>query len=393
MTSTVHGADAAHRVVDADTHLTERHDLWTSRAPAAVKDQVPHVAQVDGQATWVAGNNVMGRAGAGGVIDRDNKKGRSFEALYEWGIDRVHQGAYDPVARLEMMDEAGVYAQVIFPNTVGLGGQSLSQAIDDPALRLLCVEIYNDSNAEMQDASNNRLLPMAVLPAWDIDACVREAQRCAALGMRGVNITSDPQDQDSPDLASRAWDPLWEVCADSQLPVHFHIGASLTTMTFFDNYPWPSHDDDTKLAIGGTLLFVGNSRVVVNIICSGMLERHPELKIVSVESGAGWVPFILEALDYEMAENAPVLRNETLSMSPTDYFKRQIYATMWFERTNLPTLVDAIGEDNILFETDFPHPTCLYPDPLTSAHENMRELSETARNKILGGNATRLYRL
>ena len=164
-------------------------------------------------------------------------------------------------------------------------------------------------------------------------------------------------------------------------------------MTFFDNYPWPSHDDDTKLAIGGTLLFVGNGRVVVNIICSGMLERHPELKIVSVESGAGWVPFILEALDYEMAENAPTLRNETLSMSPSDYFKRQIYATMWFERTNLPSLVAAVGEDNILFETDFPHPTCLYPDPLTSAHENMRDLSETARNKILGGNATKLYRL
>ncbi|HEU5301283.1 MAG TPA: amidohydrolase family protein [Acidimicrobiia bacterium] len=393
MTSTLQDTDFEHRVVDADTHLTERHDLWTSRAPTNLVDQMPHVEQVDGEATWVVGGNVMGRAGAGGVIDRDNNKGRSFEALYEWEIDRIHEGAYDPVARLEMMDEAGVHAQVIFPNTVGLGGQSLSQAVDDPALRLLCVEMYNDSNAEMQDASNNRLLPMAVLPAWDVDACVREAQRCASLGMRGVNITSDPQDQDAPDLASRAWDPLWEVCADQHLPVHFHIGASLTTMTFFDNYPWPSHDDDTKLAIGGTLLFVGNSRVIVNIICSGMLERHPELQIVSVESGAGWVPFILEALDYEMSENAPVLRNETLSMSPSDYFKRQIYATMWFERTNLPTLVDAVGEDNILFETDFPHPTCLYPDPLTSAHENMRELSETARNKILGGNATRLYRL
>lgn len=381
------------KVVDADTHLTERHDLWTSRAPAGMRDRMPHVAEVDGQATWVVGDAVMGRAGAGGVVDRNNQKGRSFEALYEWEIDRVHPGAYDPVARLEMMDEAGVWAQVIFPNTVGLGGQALSQAIDDPALRMLCVEMYNDSNAEMQEASGNRLLPMAVLPAWDVDACVREAQRAAGLGMRGVNITSDPQDQGAPDLASRAWDPLWEVCADAGLPVHFHIGASLTTMTFFDNYPWPSHDDDTKLAIGGTLLFVGNGRVVVNIICSGMLERHPQLKIVSVESGAGWVPFILEALDYEMAENAPNLRNETLSMSPSEYFKRQIYATMWFERTDLPSLVKAVGEDNILFETDFPHPTCLYPDPLTSARDNMRELSETARNKILGGNAQRLYRL
>jgi predicted TIM-barrel fold metal-dependent hydrolase len=381
------------KVVDADTHLTEVHDLWTSRAPAALKDRMPHVEQVDGEATWVVEGNVMGRAGAGGVVDKDNNKGRSFEALYEWEIDRIHQGAYDPVARLEMMDEAGVDAQVVFPNTVGLGGQGLSQAVLDPELRLLCIEMYNDSNAEMQEASRNRLLPMAVLPAWDIDACVREAQRCAAMDMRGVNITSDPQDQDAPDLANRAWDPLWEACATLSLPLHFHIGGSLTVMTFFDNYAWPSHDDDTQLAIQGSMLFIGNSRVIVNIICSGMLERHPELKVVSVESGAGWVPFTLEALDYEMTENAPRLRNETLSMSPSEYFKRQIYATMWFERTDLPSLVRAVGEDNILFETDFPHPTCLYPDPLTSAQENMRELTAEQRSKILGGNAAKLYRL
>ena len=244
----------------------------------------------------------------------------------------------------------------------------------------------------MQANAGNRLLPMAILPAWDVDACVAEAQRAKTLGMRGVNITSDPQDQGGPDLANRAWDPLWEVCADLELPVHFHIGASLTTMTFFGNYPWPSHDDDTQLAIGGTLLFIGNGRVVVNIICSGMLDRYPGLKVVSVESGAGWVPFILEALDYEMAENAPRLR-EQLSLSPSEFFKRQIYATMWFERTDLRALVGAVGEDNILFETDFPHPTCLYPDPVASANDNMRELSVTARNKILGGNAARLYHL
>ena len=164
-------------------------------------------------------------------------------------------------------------------------------------------------------------------------------------------------------------------------------------MTFFENYAWPSHDEDTQLAIQGTMLFVGNSRVIVNVICSGMLERHPELKVVSVESGAGWVPFTLEALDYEMSENAPNLRNETLSMSPSEYFKRQIYATMWFERTDLPSLVKAVGEDNILFETDFPHPTCLYPNPVGSADENMRDLTEVQRHKILGGNATKLYRL
>jgi predicted TIM-barrel fold metal-dependent hydrolase len=380
------------KVIDADTHLTERHDLWTSRAPAGMKDRMPHVADVDGQATWVVEGAILGRAGAGGVIDKQKVKGRSFEALYEWTIDRIHEAAYDPVARLEVMDETGIWAQIIFPNVVGLGGQALAQAVEDPALRILCVEIFNDARAELQAESDNRLLPMAIMPAWDVDACVREAQRAKTLGMRGVNITSDPQDQGAPDLASREWDPFWEACSGLQLPVHFHIGASLTTMTFFGEYPWASHNDDVKLAIGGTLLFIGNARIVVNVICSGMLERFPELKIVSVESGAGWIPFILEALDYEMAENAPKDR-AALSLLPSEYFKRQIYATTWFERTNLPQLVAAVGEDNIMFETDFPHPTCLYPDPLGVAEENMRELSPTARSKILSLNATSLYQL
>jgi predicted TIM-barrel fold metal-dependent hydrolase len=353
---------------------------------------MPHVERVDGAATWVVDGEVLGRAGAGGVIDRDGVKGRSFEGLYEWEIEQAHVAAYDPKARVELMDDIGVWAQVVFPGVVGLGGQGLASVVQDLELRTVCLEIFNDASAELQAESGDRLLPMALLPAWDVASCVREAERAASLGLRGVNLTSDPQDLGAPDLASRDWDPLWEACASLHMPVHFHIGASLTTMNYFGTYPWPSHDDDTQLAIGGTLLFIGNARVVVNIICSGMLERFPELKIVSVESGAGWVPFILEALDYEMAENAPGLR-ASLSLSPSGYFKRQIYATTWFERSDLPTIVAAVGEDNIMFETDFPHPTCLYPDPLKTAEENMRGLSTDAQRKILGDNAAKLYRL
>src|SRR6516225_1184116 len=103
------------RVIDADTHLTERHDLWTSRAPTGMRDRMPHVTQVDGQATWVVEGEVLGRAGAGGVVDKENTKGRSFEALYEWEIDRIHEAAYDPAARVELMDDTGIHAQIIFP--------------------------------------------------------------------------------------------------------------------------------------------------------------------------------------------------------------------------------------------------------------------------------------
>jgi predicted TIM-barrel fold metal-dependent hydrolase len=341
---------------------------------------------------WMVDGVELGFAGGGGVIDRHGDKGRALEALYEWTFDQIHPGAYDPKARIEVMDDSGIWAQVCFPNSIGLGGQGISDVVKDPALRLLCIQIYNDAMGEVQAESGLRLLPMPVLPAWDVDACVVEATRVAGLGLRGVNMTSDPQDLGAPDLANRAWDPLWEVCAEYHLPVHFHIGASLTTMTYFGTYPWESQNEDTKLAIGGTLLFIGNARVLANIILSGMLERHPTLQMVSVESGVGWIPFILEALDYEMSENAPK-ELDKLSMLPSEYFKRQLFATFWFEKNNVPALIASVGEDNVLFETDFPHPTCLYPKPLDTVAEKMSALTPEVQRKVLGENAAKLYRL
>lgn len=380
-------------IIDADSHWSEPADLFTSRAPAGYQDRVPHVEEVDGQPMWVFDGHPMGRFSAGAVIGRDGHKEPADNALHHWTTDEVHVGAYDPKVRLQVLDECGIDRQVIFPSTIGLGGQDLG-LVEDASLCRLAVEIYNDRMAEVQAESNNRLLPMPLMPAWDIDTSIAEAKRVAALGARGVNMTSDPQDLGAPDLANRAWDPFWDVCAELQLPVHFHIGASVTGMTFFGKYPWESHAPNTQLAIGGTLLFIGNARVVTNLILAGIFDRHPDLKTVSVESGVGWIPFILEALDYEMSENAP---EELAAMKklPSEYFRSNIYATFWFEknRGKLPDLIDAVGEDNILFETDFPHPTCLYPNPLQTVEDKMATLSPEARRKIFGENARKLYRL
>ena len=380
-------------VVDADSHWCEAPDLFTSRAPEAFKDRVPRVEEVDGQPTWVFDGHPVGRFGAAGVIARDGHKEEAHRALMEWSHDEVHLGAWDPEVRLGVLDECGIDFQVIFPSTIGLGGQDLGM-VDDPALRRLAIEIYNDAMAEIQCDSGDRLLPLPLMPAWSVEDSVREATRMAGLGARGVNMTSDPQDLGAPDLANRAWDPFWEVCADLGLPVHFHIGASVTGMTFYGKYPWDSHADNTKLAIGGTLLFIGNARVVTNVILAGIFDRHPDLKMVSVESGVGWIPFILETLDYEMSENAP-RELAALAKPPSEYFARNMYATFWFEnnRNKLPDLVEAVGEDNILFETDFPHPTCLYPNPLQVVEAKMGTLAPGARRKIFGENARALYRL
>ncbi len=380
-------------VVDADSHWSEPADLFTSRAPAQYRDRVPHVESVNGEPTWVFDGTPVGRFSAGGVIARDGSKESSYHALFEWTTEDVHMGAWDPKTRLGVLDECGIDHQIIFPSTIGLGGQGLG-AGDDPVLTRLAIEIYNDAMAEIQSDSGNRLLPLPLMPAWSVDECVREAKRVAALGARGVNMTSDPDDLGGPDLANTAWDPFWQVCSDLHLPVHFHIGASVTAMTFFGKYPWASHPMNTQLAIGGTLLFIGNARVVTNLILARIFDRFPELQMVSVESGVGWIPFILEALDYEMAENAPEELSQ-MKKAPSEYFRSNLYATFWFEnnRNKLPELIEAVGEDRILFETDFPHPTCLYPSPLDTVAPKMATLAPTTRRKIFGENARKLYRL
>jgi predicted TIM-barrel fold metal-dependent hydrolase len=379
-------------IVDADTHLIETADLWTSRAPASLQDRVPRVEEVDGKPTWIMEGNVLSTAFVGGVIRSDGAKIPTDIAYSQWGFEDVHAGGYDLAARLALMDAAGVSAQIAFPNNLGLGGQSVAKASSDQSLLNACVEIYNDFGAEVQERSGNRILPMAIMPAWSVEACVREARRAHAMGMRGVNITADPSDQGAPDLAEPVWDPLWTTCTELQLPVHFHIGNSDTSMSFYDMYSWGSHPQSLKWAISGMMLFIGNARSIVNIIASGMLERHPELQIVSVESGVGWIPFVMEALHYEIAENSPADLAK-LSLTPLEYFQRQIYATTWFERADIAYVVQRLGEDRIMFETDYPHPTCLYPEPLKNAAENLQDVSPTAREKILSGNATRLYRL
>lgn len=384
------GLPAGLRVVDADTHITEPHDLWTSRAPRAYRDQVPHVADVDGVPHWVVDGGVLGRASASGVVRHDGVRSRGTDFI-SWTFDDVTPAAHDVDARLAVMDELGIWAHIVYPNTAGFGGQRFGD-IGDPRLKLLCATLYNDAMAELQEQSGERLFPMGLIPWWDIDDSVAEVRRMHALGLRGVNTTSDPQQAGGPDFSSCAWDPLWEVCADLGMPVNFHIGAAHNSLSWFGSSPWPGLGPDEKLAVGSAMMYLTNARVLANFIYSGVLERHPNLKIVSVESGIGWIPFFLEALEHQLGETAPGSMDH-LSLSPSEYFRRQIHACFWFEKRDIARTIERIGVHNVLFETDFPHPTCLYPDSLDVAAEATRQLAPDVVQAVMKDNAARLYNL
>jgi uncharacterized protein len=376
-------------VIDVDTHFTEPPNLWTSRASARFKDQVPRVVDnVTGNAKWMMGDIELGDARAAGVISRDGSKSMGTQFI-DWDFSKVHEGAYLVKPRLELMDKMGIFAQIVYPNLVGFAGHKFD-LVKDPELRYECIRIYNDAMAEFQAESGGRLFPMAVLPWWDIERSVKEIARTHALGLRGVNTNTDPHLHGLPDLSDAKWNPMWEAASSLNMPVNFHIGASATSVSWFGDAPWPSFSDAVKLALGSAVLYLSNVRVLGNLIYSGIFERFPKLKMVSVESGIGWIPFFLEALDHQESETSSG-QLDHLSMKPSDYFRRQIYGTFWFERRNIANNIRVVGVDNCMFETDFPHPTCLYPDPLESAWEGLIGFSDGDRRKVLSSNAAKLY--
>jgi predicted TIM-barrel fold metal-dependent hydrolase len=384
------------KVIDVDTHLSEPHDMWTSRAPAKWKDRVPQVIDDgNGNKRWmIDGNRYMGVSSACSVVHRDGRQAEGVD-FTSWQIDDVHPACSQTKARIALMDEIGVHAQIVYANVMGFAGQGRGEANSkalppmDEDLRLISTQIFNDAMGEMQAESGDRLLPMAMMPWWDIKLAMVEAERCFAMGMRGININSDPHIHGMQDLSGEYWYPLWELCQDRGIPVNFHIGASDASMSWYGDTPWPSQSPAHKLSIGGTMMFISNARVVCNIIASGMLDRFPSLKFVSVESGIGWLPFILEALQYQMDTSS----SHRYELTALEYFRRQMYGCFWFENQDSADAIRKLGVDNVLFETDFPHPTCLFPDPFGKVADGIAQLTEAERRKVMSTNAAALYNI
>jgi predicted TIM-barrel fold metal-dependent hydrolase len=373
-------------VIDADTHITEVHDLWTSRASAKYRDRVPQVKEVGGELAWyIDGDQRMGPAMTACCIRKDGSKSFGFE-LTRMKIGDVYEGAFDMKARVAFMDEAGISAQIAYPNLLGFGNQK-SMGVD-PDLRLVTTQIFNDASAEIQQASGNRVFPMALLPWWDIPASLAEAERCRKMGLRGVNLNSMPEAQGYPVLGDAHWTPLWELLSDHNLPVNFHIGGGMENTDWYGSGGWPTDDLRLKMAFGSSQMPLTNFRILSNIFLSRFLEKFPRLKIVSVESGVTWIPFMLESLEYQMQD-----QGIQYDIPLFELFQRQVYACTWFDKRLLPESARLLGIDNVLYETDFPHPTCVYPDPLNFIADAAAGFTPDERAKVFGLNAARLYNI
>jgi predicted TIM-barrel fold metal-dependent hydrolase len=375
-------------IIDVDTHVTEDPNLFTDRVSKKWGDLVPHV-RYDERAredSWYIGGEKFTSAwGSASMGWEDRWPERPMVR------EDVDPASYDANARVALLDRLGFRAQALYPNVAGFGGQRFLDLRAYPELMIACVRAYNDFLADWMSVAPDRFIGIASLPFWDVELSVQEIQRAAEIGHRGILFSGAPHELGFPFLADPHWDRIWAAAQDAGMPISFHLGSGDVTKAF----------NPERIAVEGFLPTVVRSttesyceigKQLNDLLVSGILPRFPDLKFVMVESGAGIVPFVLESADWQFLRYRMSSQRPYFTDKPSDYFRRQVSVTFWFERID-PDVLERVGVGNVLFETDFPHPSALNADEVREAVSGVMASHGEDAQRLLYGNAAALYRL
>ena len=379
------------RVIDTDSHIIEPEDLWTARVPKKFVNDVPRVdlKPADGKRHWRIGDRWLMTPGFYAPAGFNE-----YPPAVPGDYDDIQRGSWDAKARLEVMDDYGLYSQILYPNLIGFEAPLFIELGEE--LSLLCTRVYNDWLLEWASADPDRLIPIAMLPFWNVEESVKEMERCVEAGHRGVLFANKYEMIGLPPFTSTHWDPIYEAAQSLGISINFHVGfqssaegaAGMMTAAL-------EHFDAAQTALFTSLSLMSNATSLATVVTSGLCERFPTLKFVSVESGFGYVTYLMEVLDWHW-KGYGAYKNS--SLLPSEYFRRQCYGSFWFERETLPLL--ATYPDNFMFETDYPHPTSMAPGPCSPAQkpadhiaEAFADVPEDLARKALHDNAAAVYNL
>ena len=374
-----------YKVISADCHIDLiwlPPDLFTANASRELKDRMPFVTDGEKGPVWVSNSgaqfglrNGMGSGGREYIPGQIHRSDRmAAEGLFEDGKKGIRR-LTDPELRIKDQDRDGVQAEVLF----GILGAGMR--LNDPEAATEMMRVYNEWLADFCDTHPDRFAGLAAIPNHDIGAAVAEIGRVVKRGgLRGLEVANT---LDMKPLYDPNWAPLWKAIHDSGLPMHFHtIGSKKPDM---DAMPPLQARQAHAVYITGFQL--GMARILMEIIYSGVLEEYPDIRVVIAESGTGWIPYILERMDLEWEDQ---YKDLTLTMKPSEYWYRQCKATYQSDKIGV-RLIDLLGEDNVMWGSDFPHPDGIWPDSQSFIENELGGLPAKTRAKIVCGNAARLY--
>lgn len=369
-------------LISVDDHVQETPELWTRRlSKTKWGDRIPHLeTQPDGSERWVVDGQALQLAGvgsAGALMDDRNRMPQRWE--------EVPAAAYRPSERLRAMNADGVAYSALYPTVAGSSGENFGR-LTDPALELACVQAYNDWLIEEWLSTSKRFIPQCIVPLWPAEAMVAEIRRAVAMGHKGVVFPTVPMElRNVPHINDPAYDPIWAVCQDLNVPVCFHP-SSFNTIEFTAHKYFTGKLSGALQALTrpASLVFV-----LVNLLLSRIVFRFPKLKFVFAESSLGWGTYLLEYADHQAEQDR--LRLEGYPKL-SEIFRRHCYLTGWYDRAALKTDT-YLPVGNILWSSNFPLATSTWPTTRGYLARSLEGLSKESQRCILSENAVNLYRL
>ncbi len=396
-------ADRDFLVVDADGHTMEPDDLWVDRMDAARwGDWIPRkVIEDEVYETIYVGGRIRG----GGREQRDALAaavGKTPRELFDLLQQIRVPGGHDPQARLVDMDRDGIDVAVLYPSlALFFGPCDPIPALGDVDFVAACQRAYNDWVAEYCSAAPSRLFGMAVVPLQDPERAVAELERAVNLGLKGALIRPSPYveaDGSFLPLNHSVYDRFWSACSDLDVSVALHPGVHVDTPGACRLFGLVAESENLMVVnsavddrYGGSALgqAVGNTVDMIvsmgRLVMGGVCERFPGLRLLFLESGGGWVPTQLERMDEQV--RAFPLERRWLSLLPSEYFRRQCWASFEPEEWNLAACTEWLGADRVLWASDYPHPE-YHSGVVKDVEESVARLPEEARRRVLGANAS-----
>jgi len=362
-----------YKIVDADAHMLEIPKLLAERLDQQFRDRAPRIVEdLDGQKGefFVVGKRSMRVSGAfaAGVV---------FDEKYRetMGLENALPGGYDPVARLKDMELDGVECSVLY-TTFGFTFFWL----DDAKFQAACFRAYNDWLAEFVSYAPNRFAGLALIPLYDPDEGARELERSRKLGLKGGVIWAVPPEDQPYHLP--IYDRVWAAAQELEMPLSLHIATGRRDALPTNGALFVARGVGNALEVQDSLL---------TLIFSGVLERFPRLKIVSAENDISWVPPLMARADkYFRRWNKGWQLG--LSLKPSEYFARQVYATFIDDPMGLQTYrLFPAGATNFLWSTDYPHQAATWPHSQEVLERDFQIVPEADRRKIVRENTMKLY--
>jgi predicted TIM-barrel fold metal-dependent hydrolase len=372
-----------YRVVDADVHVIEPATMWREHVDAAFLGREPQPEDlafgmvVDGIAinTWDARERDLDDGA------RSLRKERILATFREIYPDAYERG-FDAASQLDSMDTEGIDVAVLYPS---FGLFALATDGLDPKLALAISRAYNDWLAGFCARNPSRLKAVAMVPRQDPAGAALEAARAVdELGMVGVFVR--PNAVDGRTLDDPFYDPLYDTVQELDVPLGLHEGGKA-------GHPQAGADRFTDLEMQHICTHpLEQMCAAVSLLYGGVLERYPLLQVVFLEAGCGWVPFWLERMDehHDNAQARSFGGTRKRSLRPSEYFRRQCYVSANADETFLSSVADEIGEDRIVFSSDYPHPDAPFPHAVDEFLA-LDDLSAERKRKILWDNALTLY--